>query len=175
MKLSRWSALPLAAVCWLSQAGSSEAAIENRSEATRCLALALYWEAKTEGRAGMLAVGSVVLNRVAHPEFPDTVCGVVKEGGEQPPCQFSWWCDGQSDRPTETRAWDLARHLAATILAHPPRRVPCSFTAPESRRPGSAGVSARCGSDGISFIDRRLRSRSKRVMNVASHSATSVW
>jgi N-acetylmuramoyl-L-alanine amidase len=121
MKLSRWSALPLAAVCWLSHAGSSEAAIESRSDATRCLALALYWEAKTEGREGMLAVGSVVLNRVAHPEFPDTVCGVVKQGGEQPPCQFSWWCDGQSDRPTEARAWDLARHLAATILNHPPR------------------------------------------------------
>jgi N-acetylmuramoyl-L-alanine amidase len=120
MRLCRWSALPLAAVCWLSQAGPSEA-VESRADATRCLALALYWEAKTEGPEGMRAVAAVVLNRVADPGFPDSVCGVVEQGGEQPPCQFSWWCDGQSDRPTEVRAWDLARGLAATILEHPPR------------------------------------------------------
>ncbi|MGH6921343.1 MAG: cell wall hydrolase, partial [Geminicoccaceae bacterium] len=60
--------------------------------AEHCLALAMYWEAQSEGPDGMLAVAAVVLNRVAHPEFPDTVCGVVRQGGESPPCQFSWWC-----------------------------------------------------------------------------------
>jgi spore germination cell wall hydrolase CwlJ-like protein len=60
-------ALPLAAVWWLSLPGAAEAS-ESRAEATRCLALALYWEAKTEGPEGMRAVASVVLNRVAHPE-----------------------------------------------------------------------------------------------------------
>ena len=86
----------------------------------RCLALALYWEAKTEGPEGMRAVASVVLNRVAHPEFPNTVCGVVTQGGEQPPCQFSWWCDGKSDLPTEPAAWRLAERLARAALADPP-------------------------------------------------------
>ena len=85
-----------------------------------CLALALYWEARTEGPDGMLAVASVVLNRVAHPEFPSTVCAVVRQGGEQPPCQFSWWCDGKSDRPTDPQAWGLAQRLARAALAEPP-------------------------------------------------------
>jgi spore germination cell wall hydrolase CwlJ-like protein len=85
-----------------------------------CLALALYWEAKTEGAEGMLAVASVVLNRVAHPEFPSSVCAVVTQGGEEPPCQFSWWCDGRSDRPTDPEAWRLAQRLAKAALADPP-------------------------------------------------------
>lgn len=88
--------------------------------AQHCLALAMYWEAKSEGPDGMLAVASVVLNRVAHPEFPDTVCDVVRQGGETPPCQFSWWCDGRSDRPTEARAWAIATRMADRALRNPP-------------------------------------------------------
>ncbi|MEM7025184.1 MAG: cell wall hydrolase [Pseudomonadota bacterium] len=80
----------------------------------------MYWEAKSEGPDGMLAVGQVVLNRVSHPEFPDTICGVVRQGGEQPPCQFSWWCDGKSDRPTEADAWSDATRIAEKVLRNPP-------------------------------------------------------
>ena len=87
----------------------------------RCLALSMYWEAKNQGREGMIAVGSVVLNRVRHERFPDTVCEVVFEGGETPPCQFSWWCDGKSDTPTEPRPWALARELAERMLESPPK------------------------------------------------------
>jgi N-acetylmuramoyl-L-alanine amidase len=88
-------------------------------DTSQCLALALYWEAGTEGPEGMRAVASVILNRVAHPEFPSTVCAVVTQGGEEPPCQFSWWCDGRSDRPTDPRAWRLARQIAQAALANP--------------------------------------------------------
>lgn len=84
--------------------------------AAHCLALALYFEARTEGVEGMEAVASVVMNRVRHPEFPNDVCGVVTDGGEQPPCQFSWWCDGRSDRPAEAEAWRLARAVAGGVL-----------------------------------------------------------
>jgi N-acetylmuramoyl-L-alanine amidase len=104
---------------WLGAAPAARAAT-SFDDSARCLALALYWEAKSEGREGMLAVASVVLNRVAHPAFPNSVCAVVTQGGEQPPCQFSWWCDGRSDRPTEARAWSLARRLAKQTLAEPP-------------------------------------------------------
>ena len=86
----------------------------------RCLALAMYWEAKAEGADGMIAVGAVVLNRVAHREFPDSVCGVVHQGGEQPPCQFSWWCDGKSDEPREAEAWATASELAPSLLTELP-------------------------------------------------------
>jgi len=120
MKRFCWSALPLAALCWLAPQPAA-AATERTADAAHCLALALYWEAKSEGVEGMLAVASVVLNRVAHPQFPDTVCGVVTQGGEQPPCQFSWWCDGRSDRPTEAAAWQLAQSLARSSVGRVPR------------------------------------------------------
>ncbi|MEM1433991.1 MAG: cell wall hydrolase [Pseudomonadota bacterium] len=95
------------------------------NEADRdCLALAMYWEAKAEGERGMLAVGHVVLNRVRHERFPNRVCAVVKQGGEQPPCQFSWWCDGNSDRPRELDNWRAARRLAGELGRGKHRRDP---------------------------------------------------
>lgn len=68
----------------------------------------------------MLAVGSVIRNRVADSRFPDTYCGVVYQGGETPPCQFSWWCDGKSDRPTDPLLWRTALSLAEQMLRDPP-------------------------------------------------------
>jgi len=114
--LARTAAGLLAAWGWCALA--LEARAETGSGGARqCLALAAYWEAKAEGRAGMQAVAAVVMNRVAHPEFPDSVCGVVEQGGETPPCQFSWWCDGKSDVPREPGPWALAREVAAEALA----------------------------------------------------------
>ncbi len=86
----------------------------------RCLALAMYWEARGEGRHGMVAVGSVVLNRVADRRFPNNACDVVFQGGETPPCQFSWWCDGKSDRPTHQGLWRTSLTLANELLTDPP-------------------------------------------------------
>ena len=88
---------------------------------TRCLAQTLYWEARDGGRDAMIAVGWVVLNRKSHPEFPDTVCEVVRQGGEDPPCQFSYWCDGNPEIPENEELWDLARKTAAQMLRKPPR------------------------------------------------------
>jgi len=85
-----------------------------------CLAKAIYWEARGEGEDGMLAVSSVILNRVKDERFPDTVCTVVYEGGEAPPCQFSWWCDGKSDHPTDRAQWGEILELAYTYLATRP-------------------------------------------------------
>ena len=87
------------------------------SRSAECLALAMYWEARGEGTLGMRAVGSVVLNRVLHPNFPDSVCGVVFQGGETPPCQFSWWCDGISDRPRNATQWRHSILTAENLLA----------------------------------------------------------
>jgi len=86
----------------------------------RCLALALYWEARGETRDGMIAVGWTILNRTQSPEFPATPCGVIFQGGERPPCQFSWWCDGKSDRPRDRDSWIRARLVAAELLMDPP-------------------------------------------------------
>lgn len=86
----------------------------------RCLALALYWEARGETRRGMVAVGWTILNRAQSAEFPGTPCGVIFQGGERPPCQFSWWCDGKSDRPRNRDSWIKARVVAAELLMNPP-------------------------------------------------------
>lgn len=82
-----------------------------------CLALNIYFEARSEPESGQRAVGHVVMNRVAHPTYPDSVCQVVRQGGEQKlhRCQFSWWCDGRSDKPVNKRAWDKSLRLAREI------------------------------------------------------------
>lgn len=83
-----------------------------------CLALNIYHEARSEPEAGQIAVARVTLNRVASESFPESVCGVVKQGGGQRHrCQFSWWCDGQSDQPTETRAWRRSLEIGRRVLA----------------------------------------------------------
>lgn len=82
-----------------------------------CLALNIYFEARSEPEAGKRAVAHVVMNRVADSRFPDDVCSVVQQGGEWPRhrCQFSWWCDGQSDEPTDRRSWARSKALAQEV------------------------------------------------------------
>lgn len=84
--------------------------------AVTCLARTIYWEAKGEGDGGMQAVASVVMNRLRHPGFPNTVCGVVKQGHEQGACQFSWWCDGRGDDVEEQAPYTLAKEIARKAL-----------------------------------------------------------
>ena len=82
-----------------------------------CLALNIYFEARGEKEQGQLAVGHVVMNRVADRHYPDTVCEVVRQGGEKKlhRCQFSWWCDGRSDKPLNQKAWLKSRKLAMKV------------------------------------------------------------
>jgi len=98
-------------------AQSSSPETPARPDALECLALTLYFEAGTERREQMLAVGWVVLNRRSHPAFPPTVCQVVRQGGEVPGCQFTYWCDGKADTPHNRRVWALAGVAAADLLA----------------------------------------------------------
>lgn len=85
-------------------------------DALRCLALAVYFEARGEPQAGKEAVAHVVLNRAQHAGFPGGVCGVVQQGGEQRPCQFGWYCDGRSDDPTHARMWESSMEVAREVL-----------------------------------------------------------
>jgi N-acetylmuramoyl-L-alanine amidase len=83
-----------------------------------CLAMNVYWEARSEPNVGQKAVAAVTLNRVAHPAFPDTICEVVTQGqnGPRHRCQFSWFCDGRDDTPRESLAWQRARLIADLVL-----------------------------------------------------------
>jgi spore germination cell wall hydrolase CwlJ-like protein len=84
-----------------------------------CLAQAIYYEAASESEEGQRAVAQVVLNRVRHPSWPNSVCGVVYQGPMRPGggCQFTFTCDGSLARPATGAAWAQARRLAAEALA----------------------------------------------------------
>ena len=93
------------------------------AEALMCLALNVYFEARSESMASQVAVSLVVMNRVKDHRFPNTVCGVVKQGltykndkvvlGK---CQFSWYCDGKTDKPNNKQAWLKAQQVASIVL-----------------------------------------------------------
>jgi spore germination cell wall hydrolase CwlJ-like protein len=88
-----------------------------RERAEQCLALNIYHEARSEPRKGQEAVAAVTINRVASPAFPDSVCQVVQQGGKKRNrCQFSWWCDRNSDTPREPSAWEHALSLSRKAL-----------------------------------------------------------
>ncbi|MFQ5347194.1 MAG: cell wall hydrolase [Rhodothalassiaceae bacterium] len=80
---------------------------------TRCLAQAVYFEARSEPLEGQLAVAQVVLNRVRTSLWPDHICAVVFEGEQRRHrCQFSFACDGRSDEPHNRHAWAVAKMVA---------------------------------------------------------------
>jgi spore germination cell wall hydrolase CwlJ-like protein len=87
------------------------------SDEIKCLAQNIYFEARSEPELGKLGVAFVVMNRVASKRFPDTVCNVVRQGGEERRhhCQFSWWCDGKSDSPTNFPSWSESLKIAGAV------------------------------------------------------------
>ncbi len=86
--------------------------------AVTCLTQAIYYEAASEPDAGQRAVAQVVLNRVAHPAYPKTVCGVVYQGSEKSTgCQFSFTCDGALARIPNRLFWLRAEAVARGALA----------------------------------------------------------
>jgi spore germination cell wall hydrolase CwlJ-like protein len=95
---------------------ASASAID-RGRAAQCLTAAVYYEAASESDAGQLAVAQVILNRVRHPAFPGTVCGVVYQGSEHAGCQFSFACDGAAARVPARGAWIRAGRAAGMALA----------------------------------------------------------
>jgi spore germination cell wall hydrolase CwlJ-like protein len=83
-----------------------------------CLTQAAYYEARGEGRDGMRAVTQVVLNRVRHPAFPKSICGVVYQGAaRRTGCQFSFTCSGVMRGRINQAAWNRARDVASKALS----------------------------------------------------------
>nr|WP_237437808.1 cell wall hydrolase [Altericroceibacterium endophyticum] len=85
--------------------------------AQQCLAMAVYYEAGAEAEAGQRAVAQVVLNRVRHAAYPNTVCGVVFQGSERSTgCQFSFTCDGSMRRQPARFWFNRASSIARQAL-----------------------------------------------------------
>ncbi len=93
-----------------------------------CLAQNIYFEAGNQPLAGKIAVANVTLNRVEDLQFPETICDVVYQSkayyeswtGNKVPvrgmCQFSWYCDGKSDEPKDSRTWVESIRIADMVL-----------------------------------------------------------
>jgi spore germination cell wall hydrolase CwlJ-like protein len=89
-----------------------------KDRALLCLTQAVYYEAGFEIGEGQRAVAQVVLNRLRHPAYPKSVCGVVYQGSQRTTgCQFSFTCDGSLARVPGEAAWNRARDVASQALA----------------------------------------------------------
>jgi spore germination cell wall hydrolase CwlJ-like protein len=89
-----------------------------RTQALECLASAVYYEAGSQDDNGERAVAQVVLNRVRHPAFPASVCGVVYQGSTRPTgCQFTFTCDGSMYRQPDAEGWKRAYRIAEAALS----------------------------------------------------------
>jgi len=89
--------------------------------AAACLAMAIYHEGRSTSHDSQLAIAETVINRAAHPDFPSTICEVVKQPSRRPvtrpaACQFSFWCDGKDDTPHNEAAWKTAQTVAKEAL-----------------------------------------------------------
>lgn len=95
-----------------------------------CMALNIYHESRSENLAGKFAVADVVINRVYDRRYPNSVCGVIYDAELKPSwkdpdklvpiknrCQFSWYCDGKSDEPTEEDAWNESILIAHQVIS----------------------------------------------------------
>jgi spore germination cell wall hydrolase CwlJ-like protein len=95
----------------------ANASAADRARSLECLTVAIYYESATEPTDGQRAVAQVILNRVRHPAYPNTVCGVVFEGARRASgCQFSFTCGGALRRAPMPVYWERARAVAAAAL-----------------------------------------------------------
>ena len=112
---------------------SSKANASDPNNEAFCLAQNMYFEAGNQPLAGKIAVSQVVINRTEHMNYPTSICGVVYQAkwkenwkGNMMPvrhqCQFSWFCDGKSDDPEDSKTWlqclTLARNILQLSLIH---------------------------------------------------------
>ena len=89
-----------------------------------CLAKNIYFESRSQSDLGQIAVSHVVLNRVRSSDYPNTICEVVHQGIKSKiskkmirnKCQFSWYCDGISDKPLNEVMWQKAHMMAYTSI-----------------------------------------------------------
>lgn len=109
---------------WLNEQAAGKGGTE-----WRCLAEALYFEARGESVKGQFAVAEVILNRVDDPSYPDTVCGVIHQGtGRKYQCQFTYTCDGYPDTIRERDAFYRVGKVARVMVEGAPRSLTSGAT-----------------------------------------------
>ncbi|NNC60548.1 MAG: cell wall hydrolase [Erythrobacter sp.] len=116
---SRNEAIPVSAGRRLTLAAYSPitAGSAQRLTAERCLTQAIYYEAANEPERGKRGVAQVVLNRMRHTAYPNSVCGVIYQGVNARVCQFSFTCDGSLRRTPLKRQWSESQRIARDALS----------------------------------------------------------
>ena len=96
-----------------------------KQEEAHCLAQNIYFEARGSNFADKVSVADVVINRTKDRRYPSTICDVVRQGNTDSngnmirnQCQFSWYCDGKSDEPTNQDAWEEAMLIAWNMVEY---------------------------------------------------------
>jgi hypothetical protein len=90
---------------------------KSRAKSEKCLAEAVYFEARGEAVRGQIAVAQVILNRAFSGKYPDNVCGVVYQNKHRHlACQFTFACDGHPDVIREPDMWDRAQKISQAML-----------------------------------------------------------
>jgi spore germination cell wall hydrolase CwlJ-like protein len=99
---------------------------EHRSAEWQCLSEALYFEARGESVKGQFAVAEVIMNRSTHTSFPASVCGVINQGtasGRKYQCQFTYNCDGITNKVRERDAYERVGKVAHLLLDGAPKQL----------------------------------------------------
>ena len=107
-----------------------ETGVNVNEEELACMAENIYFEGRAEPMVGKIAIGHVVLNRIEDSRFPNTICEVVKQGPHRPSwkgtgemipirhkCQFSWYCDGKSDKIYDTETFESIYQLTEGVVS----------------------------------------------------------
>lgn len=131
----------------------------------RCLSEALYFEARGESVRGQFAVAEVVLNRVDSPDFPNSVCSVIRQGtGRLFQCQFTYTCDGHKEVVRERGAWERVAKIARIMLDGKQRELTGGATHYHTRavRPRWARVFPRTAAIGAHYFYRMPLRTAKR-------------
>ena len=89
-----------------------------------CLALHIYWEAKSKPIGLQVAIGQAIMHRVKSPDFPDNICDVIYQHNDIEQsypavtdiCQFNWFCDETSDIPTDEKAFQKILEVAEAVI-----------------------------------------------------------
>ena len=127
----KWIILSIVAltVAFSEEIFAAEPVKSNLDQEVECLAQNMYWESRNQSFRGLLAVGNVVMNRMADPRFPNTACEVVHQAvmikswktGKYIPkrnqCHFSWYCDGKAEVIPEAdkQLYELTRSMAFKV------------------------------------------------------------
>ena len=127
----KWIILSIVAltIAFSEEIFAAEPVKSNLDQEVECLAQNMYWESRNQSFRGLLAVGNVVMNRMADPRFPNTACEVVHQAvmikswktGEYIPkrnqCHFSWYCDGKAEviPAADKQLYELTRSMAFKV------------------------------------------------------------